>query len=217
MYIHPGADPGPWERLGQCADLLYGVILNVADGPGAAVEPSFAAAARSLRAAGVRLLGYVDTDYGRRPRRHITADLDRYRDWYATDGCFLDQAAAGTSALRHYRRIVRTARTRGADTVVLNPGVHPAPGYAAFADLLVTFEGDWRTYLAAPAAPRWTADHPPERFCHLIHGVPAGLCGLAARTAELRGAAVSCAVPGHGPNPWCLLPPALDRRAPREP
>ena len=91
-------------------------------------------------------------------------------------------------------------------TVALNPGVHPAPGFARVADLLVTFEGDWERYLRA-VVPSWTAGHPPERFCHLIHGVPAGLCAQAARTARFRGAAVHCAVPGTGPNPWRGLPP----------
>ena len=43
---------------------------------------------------------------------------------------------------------------------MLNPGAHPAPGYAALADLLITFEGDWDAYCAAPAAPPWT-DGPP--------------------------------------------------------
>ncbi|WP_235967927.1 spherulation-specific family 4 protein [Streptomyces mesophilus] len=207
MYVHPAVDPGAWERLALRADLLYGVIVNVADGPGDAREPSFAAAARDLRAAGVRLFGYADTDYGRRPRPEVIADLERHRDWYGTDGCFLDQAAAEASCLRHYRRLARTARARGLETVVLNPGVHPAPGYTRAGDVLVTFEGDWDAYRSAPAPPRWTASYPPERFCHLVHGVPQGLCGVAVRTARLRGAAVSCAVPGHGANPWAQPPP----------
>ncbi|MER7176278.1 spherulation-specific family 4 protein [Streptomyces mesophilus] len=207
MYVHPAVDPGAWERLARHADLLYGVILNVADGPGDTREPSFAAAARDLRAAGVRLFGYADTDYGRRPRREVIADLERHRDWYGTEGCFLDQAAADASCLRHYRRLARTARARGMETVVLNPGVHPAPGYTRAADVLVTFEGDWDAYRNAPSPPRWTASYPPERFCHLVHGVPQGLCGVAVRTARLRGAAVSCAVPGHGANPWAQPPP----------
>ncbi|WP_420877864.1 spherulation-specific family 4 protein [Streptomyces agglomeratus] len=214
MYVHPAVDPGAWWTLVESAPRLYGVVLNIADGPGTVPEPSFAAAARALRAAGVRLLGYADTDYGHRPLRAVTADFDRYRDWYATDGFFLDQAAAEPGAVRHYRRLARAARSRGGRTVVLNPGVHPAPAYAGVADLLVTFEGDWAAYSAAPVAPAWTAAHPPERFCHLVHGVPAGLCALAARTAALRRAAVHCAVPGHGPNPWSLLPPVLHRKAP---
>ena len=209
MYVHPAVDPDAWRTLVASAPLLYGVVLNVDDGPGSVPDPAFTDPVRDLRAAGVRVLGYVDTDYGRRPVRAVAQDFERHRDWYATDGFFLDQVAADQAGLRHYRRLARAARTRGGRTVALNPGVHPAPGYAAFADLLVTFEGDWDAYCAAPAAPPWAAGHAADRFCHLVHGVPKRLCGLAARTAELRGAAVHCAVTGHGPNPWSALPPAL--------
>ncbi|NUK50183.1 hypothetical protein HRW23_09995 [Streptomyces lunaelactis] len=209
MYVHPAVNPDAWQALVLSAPLLYGVVLNIDDGPGTAPDPAFADAVRALRVADVRVLGYADTDYGRRPARLVAQDFERYRDWYGTDGFFLDQVAPDPAGLRHYRRLTRAARARGGRTLALNPGVHPAPGYATLADLLVTFEGDWDTYRAAPAAPSWTAGHPPTRFCHLVHGVPRGLCGLAARTAELRRAAVHCAVPGHGPNPWSALPPAL--------
>jgi hypothetical protein len=209
LYVHPAVDPAAWRTLVDHAPLLYGVVLNAADGPGTAPDAGFAAAAGALRSAGVRVLGYVDTDYGRRPARAVTGDYERHRDWYGTDGFFLDQVAPDQAGVRHYRRLTRAARSRGAGTVVLNPGLCPAPGYAAFADLLVTFEGGWEAYRAAPAAPPWTRTHPPETFCHLVHGVPRGLAGLAARTAALRRAAVHCAVPGRGPNPWSALPPAL--------
>ncbi|MCX4820819.1 spherulation-specific family 4 protein [Streptomyces sp. NBC_01142] len=209
MYVHPAVDPAAWRALVAAAPRLYGVVLNIDDGPGTAPDPAFADAARALRAAGVRVLGYTDTDYGRRPARAVALDFERHRDWYATDGFFLDQVAPDPAGLRHYRRLARAARARGGRTVALNPGVHPAPGYASVADLLVTFEGNWDAYRTAPVAPAWTADHPPETFCHLVHGVPTRLCGLAARTAELRRAAVHCAVAGHGPNPWSALPPAL--------
>ncbi|MBT2388509.1 spherulation-specific family 4 protein [Streptomyces sp. ISL-1] len=209
MYVHPAVDRAAWQALAASAPLLYGVVLNVDDGPGAAPDPAFVAAARELRAAGVPVLGYTDTDYGRRPAREVARDFERHRDWYSTDGFFLDQVAPDAAGLRHYRRLTRAARSRGGRTVVLNPGVHPAPGYASLGDLLITFEGDWDSYRAAPAAPKWTRDLPPGRFCHLVHGVPRGLCRLAGRTAELRGAEVHCAVPGHNPNPWSALPPAL--------
>ncbi|MFP3986639.1 spherulation-specific family 4 protein [Streptomyces sp. E11-3] len=209
LYVHPALDRGAWRALVAAAPRLYGVVLNPASGPGNAPDPEFAAAARALRSAGARVLGYVDTDYGRRPQRAVAADLDRHRDWYGTDGFFLDQASATRDRLRHYRRLARAARSRGGRTLVLNPGTHPAPGYAALADLLVTFEGDWAAYHAASAIPDWTRSQPPERFCHLVHGVPPGLCAVAARTARLRHAAVHCAVAGHGPNPWSALPPVL--------
>ncbi|NKI44466.1 spherulation-specific family 4 protein [Streptomyces physcomitrii] len=208
LYVHPAVDPAAWESVAEAPSRMYAVVLNAADGPGSSPDPAFAAAAGALRSAGVRVLGYVDTAYGRRPRREVLRDLERHRDWYGTEGCFLDRTDPGASGLRACRGLIRAARGRGARTVVLNPGVHPAPGYARAADLLVTFEGHWSTYLGSFTAPDWTTRHPPERFCHLVYGVPPALAGLAARTARERGAGVHCAAPGAGPNPW-NRPPAL--------
>ncbi|QIB42977.1 spherulation-specific family 4 protein [Streptomyces aureoverticillatus] len=214
LYVHPAMDPAAWDALVAVAPDLYGVVLNAADGPGTAPDPAFAEAAHALRTAGVRVLGYVDTAYGQRSRQAVDADLDRHFDWYQVDGCFFDRISPGRRDLRHCRRLVRSARDRGADPVVLNPGVHPAPGYARAADLLVTFEGHWTTYLRSFTAPPWTARHSPEHFCHLVYGVPPALAPLAVRTAVRRGAGVHCAVPGAGPNPWTRPPHAPQPRSP---
>lgn len=209
LYVHPVVDPGAWHRLIATADLTYAVVLNPADGPGDAPDPAFVSVAGALRGAGARLLGYVDTDYGTRPAAEVTADAARHREWYATDGCFLDRVPAAGDALPAFRRLVRTLRRQGASLVVLNPGVHPAPGYARIADLVVTFEGPWSTYVSAFSRPDWTARHAPDRFCHLVYGVPEALAPLAVRTAHARGAAVSGPVTGEPPNPWARLTPVL--------
>ncbi|WP_416977333.1 spherulation-specific family 4 protein [Streptomyces sp. T028] len=209
LYVHPAEDPGAWHRLIQGAGRTYGVILNPANGPGEGPDPAFAAAAGALREAGARVLGYVDTDYGVREPADVVADVRRHREWYAADGCFLDQVTATPEALPACRELVRSVRRSGAGTVVLNPGVHPAPGYVRLADLTVTFEGHWSTYVSAFTRPAWTARHGPERLCHLVYGVPEALVPLAVRTAGERGAAVYGPVTGELPNPWGELTPAL--------
>lgn len=209
LYVHPSDDPGAWHRLIEAAAGTYAVVLNPASGPGAVPDPAFAAAAGALRTAGARLLGYVDTDYGTRDPAEVEADVVRHREWYGTDGCFLDQVPALPDELPAVRRLVRSVRRLGAAPVVLNPGVHPAPGYARLADLLVTFEGHWSAYVSAFSRPEWTARHPPERFCHLVYGVPEALVPLAVRTAADRGAGVAGPVTGELPNPWAKLTPAL--------
>jgi hypothetical protein len=200
FYEHPADRPDAWDAVVAAASRLFGVVLNPADGPGTAPDPAFAAVAGRLRRAGVRVLGYTDTDYGRRPHADVVRDLLRHRDWYGADGAFLDQVCSGAGTLAHYRRLVTEARSAGAATVALNHGVHPDPGYAEFADLLVTFEGPWDAYRAA-GIPSWTAAHPPERFCHLVYAAPPG-----ARA----GAAVHCVVPGTGAHPWGTLPHHLE-------
>ncbi|MET7621674.1 spherulation-specific family 4 protein [Streptomyces sp. NPDC005408] len=199
-YEHPAEQPDAWDALVAAAPRIHGVVLNPASGPGAAPDPAFAAVAEQLRAAGVRVLGYADTDYARRPHAAVVRDLLLHRDWYGTDGAFLDQASADPEALPYYRRLAVAARAAGAETLVLNHGVHPDPAYAELADLLVTFEGPWDSYRGL-AVPLWTAAHPPERFCHLVYAAP----------PEARAsAAVHCLVPGAGAHPWGTLPHALE-------
>ncbi|MEU8778930.1 spherulation-specific family 4 protein [Streptomyces sp. NPDC048606] len=210
LYVHPAEDPGAWHRLITGAAATYGVVLNPADGPGARPDPAFAAAASALRTAGARLLAYVDTDYGSRGQAEIIQEMCRYREWYGADGCFLDRVTATREGLAGCRRLVRSLRRLGVTTVVLNPGVHPTAGYVRLADLTVTFEGHWSTYVSAFTRPSWTGRLPPERFCHLVYGVPEALVPLAVRTARERGAAVSGPVTGELPNPWNRLTPALD-------
>ncbi|MEW2418255.1 spherulation-specific family 4 protein [Streptomyces sp. NPDC046866] len=207
LYEHPADRPEDWELLIRAADRLHSVVLNPASGPGEAPDERFAAVARRLCDAGVPVLGYADTDYGRRPHAAVVQDLLRYRDWYGADGAFLDQASPEPALLGHYGRLAVAARAAGARTLVLNHGVHPHPGYAELADLLVTFEGPWDAYRDA-VVPSWTADHPAHRFCHLVYAVPPG--APAAELARERGAAVHCAVPGTGAHPWGTLPYALE-------
>jgi hypothetical protein len=209
LYVHPAEDPAAWHRLITCADRAYAVVLNPANGPGDGPDPAFVAAAGALRSAGARLLGYVDTDYGARDPAAAAADLRRHQEWYGADGCFLDRVTAAPDGLPACRRLVRSLRRLGASTVVLNPGVHPAPGYVRLADLTVTFEGHWSTYVSAFSRPSWAVRQSPERLCHLVYGVPGPLVPLAVRTARERGAAVCGPVTGEPPNPWSRLTPAL--------
>jgi Spherulation-specific family 4 len=209
-YIHPVAGADDWRRVEAAADSLRAVVLNPASGPGSGPDPDpgFAALAARLRAARVPLLGYVDTAYGGIAHHAVIDDVERHRDWYAVDGVFLDQVASGAALIPHYRRLTVSARAVGAGFVALNPGTHPDPGYADFADLLVTFEGPWKAYrdLEVPA---WTSDHPATRFCHLVHSAPPDVCARVDEAARFRHAGISWATTGTGDNPWAVLPPDL--------
>ncbi|MHB9850625.1 spherulation-specific family 4 protein [Streptomyces krungchingensis] len=208
-YEHPRVRPAAWEALLAAAPRLHGVVLNPAGGPGEHPDGAFAEVAGRLRAAGVRVLGYVDTGYGRRPRAEVVHELSRHRAWYRADGAFLDQAAASDVEFDHYRRLATDVRELGCGTLVLNHGTAPHPAYGGIADVLVTFEGAWDTYRGGPLPP-WTGSG--ARVCHLVHGVPAG-ADVAARARD-RGAALHCAVPGTGAHPWGTLPYGLEPAPP---
>ncbi|GAA0983373.1 spherulation-specific family 4 protein [Acrocarpospora macrocephala] len=202
-YFHPVAQEAAWRRL--AARPPKTVVLNVDSGPGTTRDPDFVRVLEPLLAAGVEVLGYLDTAYGDRPIRELVVDARRYRSWYGVGGAFLDQVAAGADRLSHYR--VAAAALRGQGRLVLNPGVYPDPGYAAVTDLLVTFEGPWTSYRAVNA-PAWA--RLPEQFCHLVYGVPGWARRFVQRGAS-RLAQTIFVTSGACPNPWQNLPTYYER------
>lgn len=207
-YFHPSQKPELWRGLPGIADLLRFVILNVNSGPGPEVDPSYVRVVAALRAAGIRVLGYVDTAYGRRRPEEIARDADAYRVRYGVDGVFLDQVSSGLDQLDHYAQCVVAARTAGAHFVALNPGVHPHPGYIDIANVTVTFEGTWENYEAL-AVPEWVSRYSPRRFCHLVHSVPPDAFARGLDLAGERHVRSVCLTDGTGANPWDRLPTAL--------
>ncbi|MFI6909575.1 spherulation-specific family 4 protein [Nonomuraea sp. NPDC050394] len=196
-YFSPGEAADTWRRLLAVPPRL--VVLDL----GEEREAAYAPIVGRLVAAGSEVLARVDTDFGLRAAADVRADLRRIRSWYGLRGVFLDQVAADADRLEHYREIVDGVR----GTIVLNPGVYPDPGYAALADVLVTFEGPLAAYRAI-REPAWARALARGRFCHLIHGV-----GERVRVATLRKAARLAGTVHLSDGPgWTDLPAYYGRR-----
>ncbi|MFG2328873.1 spherulation-specific family 4 protein [Streptomyces sp. NPDC048604] len=205
-YAHPLLAPVEWAELTRPGTPLHWAVLNVAGGPGDRPDPhcleaagrlknAYGGAARSAsaggggRATGGRVLGHLDLRHGSRDFGEIVSDAHRYLDWYKVDGYYLDRCPTDRIDLPEVRRVTATleAVLDGAAHLVLGHGSHPYPGYAEVADQLVTFCGPWADYRWSQVA-EWTADHPPQRFVHLVHGVPRSHLDEAMRIARWQGA-----------------------------
>ncbi|MFI1941625.1 spherulation-specific family 4 protein [Streptomyces purpureus] len=188
-YAHPLLAPVEWAELTRPGTPLHWAVLNVADGPGSRPDPHCLEAAGRLHNAGVRVLGHLDLAHGSRPFAEVIADAHRFLDWYHVDGYYLDRCPTDRADLPAVRRTAATLEAvldhRG--HLVLGHGSHPHPGYLEIADQLVTFSGPWTDYRWSQVA-EWTADHPPERFVHLVHGVPRTHLEEAMRIARWQGA-----------------------------
>ncbi|MFV0133769.1 spherulation-specific family 4 protein [Streptomyces sp. HMX87] len=207
---HPLLAPAEWAELARPGTPLHWVVLDVADGPGAQPDPHCLEAAGRLRNAGIRVLGRLDAAYGARTFGELVSDAHRYQDWYRTDGFLLDRCPADQVSLSEVRRTVTTLRMIRDDAhIVLGHGTHPYPGYLEAADQLVTFSGPWSDYRWSQVA-EWTADHPPERFCHFVHGVPGPHLEEALRIARWQGAATIYFTDrtdrGGRADPWDTMP-----------
>ncbi|MFD8369994.1 spherulation-specific family 4 protein [Streptomyces sp. NPDC059688] len=209
-YAHPLVAPAQWAELARPGTPLDWVVLNVASGPGSRPDPHCLQATARLRGAGVRVLGHLDLTYGARAFGDLLSDAHRYLDWYRVDGFLLDRCPTERTALPEVRRGVTTLRAISDSAhLVLGHGTHPHPGYAENADQLVTFSGPWSDYRWSQVA-EWTADYPPDRFCHFVHGVPRGHLDEALRIARWQGAATIYLTDhtdgGGRADPWETMP-----------
>ncbi|MFC5802438.1 spherulation-specific family 4 protein [Streptomyces formicae] len=188
-YAHPLLAPAEWAELTRPGTPLHWAVLNVADGgPGTRPDPHCLEAAGRLANAGIRVLGHLDLAHGTRPFGEIVSDAHHYLDWYRVGGFLLDHCPVERADLAGVRRVTATLEAVLDDGhVVLGHGAHPYPGYAEVADQLVTFSGAWADYRWSQVA-EWTADYPPERFVHFVHGVPRMHLDEAMRIARWQGA-----------------------------
>ncbi|MFD8983824.1 spherulation-specific family 4 protein [Streptomyces sp. NPDC059564] len=208
-YAHPLLAPVEWAELTRPGTPLHWAVLNVADGPGGRPDPHCTEAAAKLRQSGGVVLGHLAMRDGTRSFGELVSDAHRFRDWYGVGGFYLAGAPADRAGLAPVRRVTDTLRGLGTDLrIVLGHGTHPCEGYARIADQLVTFSGTWADYRWSQVA-EWTAEHPPERFCHLVHGVPRTHLEEALRIARWQGAGTVWftdrrAAPDR--DPWASMP-----------
>jgi len=207
-YGYPGT--GLWERL---VELPAGavVILDPANGPGEGPDPRYEVSVAAVRSRGVRVFGYVDTDYGRRAAGAMVEDVRRYCEWYQPVGIFFDQtpAAASTSSAI----VNASCRVREAGlALAINPGqpdIHPDD--AELADHVVDFEGTFDTYRATNFLAAWRHRYNPDKFWHLVYEVPDfNAMEEMATLARERHAGLVYLTDASMPNPWSRLPTYWD-------
>ena len=209
-YFHPAVARHEWHVLATHAAELRFVVVNVHNGVGDHFEALYSEVTEELLAAGVRLVGYVDSAYGERPVSEIVAEAHAYQDRYAITGVFLDQASSDLESLTQYEKYLLGLRAAGTRFVVLNPGVHPHPGYIDLANVTVTYEGSWEEY-EQMVEPPWVLSRPPSRFCHLVYETPWAIGADPVSAMAGRHTRTVCLTEGEAPNVWGRLPTVLEQ------
>ncbi len=201
-YINPLTDPAAWSRLDSSAPGSLGfAVVNVINGPDYAPSDEWTNALAAAAASGVKLVGYVDTGYlgttGQRTRlgstdpidwmSQIQHDINAWYQFYGSDlsGIFFDQgqnACGPTPDSNDWADLYRTLsagvqRLHPGATTVLNPGTNVPQCYENAADVIVTFEGSYDSYVGDAAATTpytplsWTPVD-PRKIWHIVYGAP---------------------------------------------
>lgn len=196
-YVHPAEDPESWAALPGVPDLSL-LVLNIADGPGAADDPYYPEALAALPR--LPWLGYVNLDYGRRPTAQVLADARAWRERYAVTSLFLDCVPGPEQQHGALRRLVRRLRPE-VDRLVGNPGQAGYPDLVRLFDVTVVFEDGWDRYRQAEL-PAWHADLGPDRLWHLVHSCPTDTLDAAWELAATRPVGHFFATDRTMPHPW---------------
>lgn len=170
-----------WTQVAAGAAVVPTVaIINPSNGPVACSSPpsatlsAFAQGIGMLHAAGVTVLGYVETDFGQRDLAQVKADVQAYAQCYGVDGVFFDEVFNQASQASYYGQAAAAARAditpAGGKTalVAINPGTYPDSTIAATADITVMHESADLNLAAVPAG---LSGYAPARFAYLALGL----------------------------------------------
>jgi hypothetical protein len=204
-----GNPNGYWGQFFSAVPTAGLGVINPNSGPGSAPSTSYQNL-MSKKPSGVKLIGYVYSDYGARDLGVVKSDVDKYYTWYPTvDGIFVDEAnnSSCTVELNYYRDLYNYIKGKSASaTVVLNPGAVTLECYVNSSDVLITFEGLFSTYNGSwHAGHAWEVNYPASRFWHLVHATPSGNMTSALNLSRTRHAGWVYVTDDVMPNPWDTL------------
>lgn len=201
--------PGPLAKEPGESDALYTARIF-----------AFQTMVKDLRANGIRVLGYISTNYGDRPLSDVNADIARYRQIFkglqVIDGYFLDETSTDPAKLAFYKLVARTIQRGDGGYIMLNPGTYP-PTAELFkiGDVIVAFEGTAAAH-SALIAPTYAATLPSSKIAHIVHTAPDTVQAVRAIVAKARSMNAQYVFVTHmsaapGVNTFGVLPKQLPK------
>jgi hypothetical protein len=203
-YFYPG--PG-WTRAVNSTPVPSMMILDItSSGAGSSPDQNYQRTIRRAQAAGIKIMGYASTDYGRRPAAAVELDVRNYKAWYGVTGIFLDAVSSDGGALPYYRRLAGYIhRVNPGSTVMLNPGTYPDPRYMSVGDVVLVYEDNYANYLSL-RVPRWAGRYSAGKFAQVIYATPGSQLPAAIGLSQRRHAGYVYVTGNAGLNPYRALP-----------
>ena len=201
-----------WQRIIADAPTVGMIIFNPDNGPGTATKPGYAAAIAQAQAAGIKVLGYVSTQYGARAEGDIDADVNGYYTLYSPSGIYFAEGPTADTCdtlQAEYERLTALALSHDSKAT-LAIGTRFCPTFITFSDLMVEFAETYSMYQAY-TSPSWMPGNSPERFCHFVSEVPDADASQVLSRAIGLGAGWVFTTDGTAPNPWGALPSYFDQ------
>ena len=176
LYIYPNwydKNKYVWKQVIAAAKKVsIVVIINPNSGPNnAPPNTDYQQGIKDLHQAGIKIVGYVPSNYSNRDIRSVKTDIDLYTKHFKVDGIFIDEAASSTEKASYYQQLYQYIKSKSITyNVIINPGVNIDENYISqgVADTIITFENyqkNWSSY--APA--KYQKNYSSQKFAALVH------------------------------------------------
>jgi hypothetical protein len=110
------------------------VILDLGVTEDSTANSQYAQSITQLKAAGIEVLGRVNTDFNLRSLNEVMLEVKNWKDQYSPNGIFLDSLGASAT---YYKEIVEFIHAVGMSLAVGNAGDNVDPTYGDYLDTMV--------------------------------------------------------------------------------
>jgi len=167
-------------------------------GAGASIDPNFASGIKSMQAAGITVLGYVDTVYAGRSISSAENDVTNWSNWYHPDGIFFDEFGGSNT---YYSTLNTFVKTLGMTYTMGNPGTTVATSSYGILNSLVISENP--SYPSLSTLSSVTSGYSRAGFGYLAYGVSLNSSYEVSSTQYVGWLYITS---DSGGNPWDTLP-----------
>jgi hypothetical protein len=174
VYEYPTL-PGLWPDIEAAGgSQVPFVIVNPASGPGVVANSDYTTRIADNTAAGIKSVGYVDTNYQARPIADVMNDIDMWYTLYpGIQGVMFDRVNyVDDSSVCYSAYAYNYAKIKHQnDPVVQNFGTYTTPAYEPYGDIFINAEMDHTLYQTWVLPTDGFQDNPAysNRFWHLVH------------------------------------------------
>jgi hypothetical protein len=178
-------------------------IINPDSGPGASKDPAYSTGIASLDAAGIVVLAYVATTYGKKAPAAAKGEIDTYAGWYpGLKGIFFDEMSNTAGDEAYYQGLDQYAKGKGLATTVGNPGTDTLASFVGTVDTILVYESEGLPQVGSLGV--FAGQFDRGNFGVIPYGVPAVDAAFVAGARAKVG--FIYLTDDNLPNPWDTLP-----------
>ena len=175
-------------------------IINPSSGPGTSQDSNYVQGIKNLQAAGIKVLGYVDTAYGGDSVSSVESNVNLYHQWYGVNGIFFDDMSNQAAYETYYSTLTSYVHSLiPGSTTLGNPGTSVPTGFIGTMDVLCIYESSGYPSLSFITYPGYSTSN----FYMVAFGVSLNTSFLTNAAGSVAWVYVTDATL---PNPYDVLP-----------